>query len=376
MLEAPPSTGAAKWALCLVVCLALPAAAAAAAMHTGSGIDSFVARRPPPALGSGVSLGDPLVAPPFVLASVVTFLLAAVGPGRAFRFTAVVVWCLEAGVGNGMRVPEHALPMTCAALALVLLAVFAARRAARWVRSGDAMMPRRSSARDKACRFSIGGRWVSLPASARVVDLKTALLKAAVGDAKPPDGAEEVTAAKSWVLASNGKALKDSKTLLVIPPGASITLEVRQTPKRVSDGAKETCLVTKSGQPRRLLPSPLPPHFVFSCGLTGHLVVAGEVAGADARRRGRCFQAQANEWWWPAGGGQCRGAGQGDPGAPRDGQEGRGPGNGGGSSSGEGREHRAEQGLGRWRGCWGWRAGGGQCSRIRPECSGSCRRRS
>ena len=242
VLEAPPSTGAAKWALCLVVCLALPAAAAAAAMHTGSGIDSFVARRPPPALGSGVSLGDPLVAPPFVLASVVTFLLAAVGPGRAFRFTAVVVWCLEAGVGNGMRVPEHALPMTCAALALVLLAVFAARRAARWVRSGDAMMPRRSSARDKACRFSIGGRWVSLPASARVVDLKTALLKAAVGDAKPPDGAEEVTAAKSWVLASNGKALKDSKTLLVIPPGASITLEVRQSPKRVSDGAKETCL--------------------------------------------------------------------------------------------------------------------------------------
>lgn len=239
VLEAPPSTGAAKWALCLV-CLALPAAAAAAAMYTGSGIDSFVARRPPPALGSGVSLGDPLVAPPFVLASVVTFLLAAVGPGRAFRFTAVVVWCLEAGVGNGMRVPEHALPMTCAALALVLLAVFAARRAARWVRSK--MMQRRSSSRDLTCRFSIGGRWVSLPASARVVDLKTALLKAAVGDAKPPDGAEEVTAAKSWVLASNGKALKDSKTLLVIPPGASITLEVRQSPKRVSDGAKETCL--------------------------------------------------------------------------------------------------------------------------------------
>ena len=239
VLEAPPSTGAAKWALCLV-CLALPAAAAAAAMYTGSGIDSFVARRPPPALGSGVSLGEPLVAPPFVLASVVTFLLAAVGPGRAFRFTAVVVWCLEAGVGNGMRVPEHALPMTCAALALVLLAVFAARRAARWVRS--TMMQRRSSARDLTCRFSIGGRWVSLPASARVVDLKTALLKAAVGDAKPPDGAEEVTAAKSWVLASNGKALKDSKTLLVIPPGASITLEVRQSPKRVSDGAKETCL--------------------------------------------------------------------------------------------------------------------------------------
>ena len=133
----------------------------------------------------------------------------------AFRFTAVVVWCLEAGVGNGMRVPEHALPMTCAALALVLLAVFAARRAARWVRSK--MMQRRSSSRDLTCRFSIGGRWVSLPASARVVDLKTALLKAAVGDAKPPDGAEEVTAAKSWVLASNGKALKNSKTLLVIP---------------------------------------------------------------------------------------------------------------------------------------------------------------
>ena len=256
VLEAPPSTGAAKWALCLV-CLALPAAAAAAAMYTGSGIDSFVARRPPPALGSGVSLGDPLVAPPFVLASVVTFLLAAVGPGRAFRFTAVVVWCLEAGVGNGMRVPEHALPMTCAALALVLLAVFAARRAARWVRSK--MMQRRSSARDLTCRFSIGGRWVSLPASARVVDLKTALLKAAVGDAKPPDGAEEVTAAKSWVLASNGKALKDSKTLLVIPPGASITLEVRQSPKRVSDGAKETCLVTKSDRSRTLLPSPLSP---------------------------------------------------------------------------------------------------------------------
>ena len=41
VLEAPPSTGAAKWALCLV-CLALPAAAAAAAMYTGSGIDSFV----------------------------------------------------------------------------------------------------------------------------------------------------------------------------------------------------------------------------------------------------------------------------------------------------------------------------------------------
>ena len=255
VLEAPPSTGAAKWALCLV-CLALPAAAAAAAMYTGSGIDSFVARRPPPALWSVVSLGDPLVAPPFVLASVVTFLLAAVGPGRAFRFTAVVVWCLEAGVGNGMRVPEHALPMTCAALALVLLAVFAARRAARWVRSK--MMQRRSSSRDLTCRFSIGGRWVSLPASARVVDLKTALLKAAVGDAKPPDGAEEVTAAKSWVLASNGKALKDSKTLLVIPPGASITLEVRQSPKRVSDGAKETCLVTKSDRSRRLLPSPLP----------------------------------------------------------------------------------------------------------------------
>ena len=255
VLEAPPSTGAAKWALCLV-CPALPAAAAAAAMYTGSGIDSFVARRPPPALGSGVSLGDPLVAPPFVLASVVSFLLAAVGPGRAFRFTAVVVWCLEAGVGNGMRVPEHALPMTCAALALVLLAVFAARRAARWVRSK--MMQRRSSARDLTCRFSIGGRWVSLPASARVVDLKTALLKAAVGDAKPPDGAEEVTAAKSWVLASNGKALKNSKTLLVIPPGASITLEVRQSPKRVSDGAKETCLATKSDRSRRLLPSPLP----------------------------------------------------------------------------------------------------------------------
>ena len=255
VLEAPPSTGAAKWALCLV-CLALPAAAAAAAMYTGSGIDSFVARRPPPALWSVVSLGDPLVAPPFVLASVVSFLLAAVGPGRAFRFTAVVVWCLEAGVGNGMRVPEHALPMTCAALALVLLAVFAARRAARWVRS--TMMPRRSSARDLTCRFSIGGRWVSLPASARVVDLKTALIKAAVGDAKPPDGAEEVTAAKSWVLASNGKTLKDSKTLLVIPPGASITLEVRQSPKRVSDGAKETCLVTKSDRSRRLLPSPLP----------------------------------------------------------------------------------------------------------------------
>ena len=220
-------------------------------MYTGSGIDSFVARRPSPALGSGVSLGDPLVAPPFVLAAVVSFLLAAVGPGRAFRFTAVVVWCLEAGVGNGMRVPEHALPMTCAALALVLLAVFAARRAARWVRS--TMMPRRSSARDLTCRFSIGSRWVSLPASARVVDLKTALLKAAVGDAKPPDGAEEVTAAKSWVLASNGKALKDSKTLLVIPPGASITLEVRQSPKRVSD-----CLLYTSPSPRDGLLSRMP----------------------------------------------------------------------------------------------------------------------
>ena len=279
VLEAPPSTGAAKWALCLV-CLALPAAAAAAAMYTGSGIDSFVARRPPPALGSGVSLGDPLVAPPFVLAAVVSFLLAAVGPGRAFRFTAVVVWCLEAGVGNGMRVPEHALPMTCAALALVLLAVFAARRAARWVRS--TMMQRRSSARDLTCRFSIGGRWVSLPASARVVDLKTALLKAAVGDAKPPDGAEEVTAAKSWVLASNGKALKDSKTLLVIPPGASITLEVRQSPKRVSDGAKETCLVTKSDRSRRLLPSPLPPPLCL-------LMRADRPSGGGRRggRRGR-----------------------------------------------------------------------------------------
>ena len=145
-----------------------------------------------------------------MLASVVTFLLAAIGPGRAFCFTGAMVWCLEAGVGDGMRIPEQVLPLTCAAVALMLVAVFAARPAERWVRSK--MMSGRSSAREVTCNFSIGGRTLSLPASARIGDLKTAFLKAAVRDAKPPDGAEEVMAAKSWVLAYNGKAVKDCKT--------------------------------------------------------------------------------------------------------------------------------------------------------------------
>ena len=79
--EAPASTRAPRWVLWLL-CLALPAGAAAASMC--SGIDVLVSPRTPAALQSAIfsSHHDPVVPPALLLASVWDLFMAAVGRGR------------------------------------------------------------------------------------------------------------------------------------------------------------------------------------------------------------------------------------------------------------------------------------------------------
>ena len=215
-----------------LLCLGLMAAGVAATMWLGTGKALPEARpaavrwKVAAVLGSGALHDEPVaVLPAFPVAAVWAWLLVAAGPERGILLVLTSFWGLEAGIGDGIRVPDEARYIVVACLALSVLAVVAARRAKRSILEMKA-----SSRPDLAFKFVLNGRDMSLPMDAKVGELKRVMLQEARGGAKPPDGTADDRLAKCFFLSCNDKALKDCKTLVVIPQDATIRLEVRPLP--------------------------------------------------------------------------------------------------------------------------------------------------